>query len=48
MPLKRLMDLIADGSIEVPIAKSFPLDQVKEAYDFLADHHHRGKVVLIP
>jgi len=46
--LKTLLDLVASGAIEVPIAKTFPLDQVKDAYDFLANQHHRGKVVLIP
>jgi NADPH:quinone reductase-like Zn-dependent oxidoreductase len=46
--LRKVLDLIADGTIVVPIAKTFPLDHVKEAYEFLASEHHRGKVVLIP
>jgi NADPH:quinone reductase-like Zn-dependent oxidoreductase len=40
--------LAADGSIDVPIAATFPLGQVREAYEELGHRHTRGKIVLIP
>ena len=45
--LQELLDLIASGQLEVPIAKTFRLEQVADAYRFLETEHHRGKVVLI-
>jgi NADPH:quinone reductase-like Zn-dependent oxidoreductase len=45
--LKELLDLIASGKIEVPIAGSFPIDDVKEAYSYLGAKHDIGKVVLV-
>lgn len=45
--LKELLDMVASGTLELPIAKTFSLAQVKEAYDFLETEHHRGKAVLI-
>ena len=38
--------LIADGQLEVPIAATYPLGQVQEAYQQLASGHIRGKIVL--
>jgi NADPH:quinone reductase-like Zn-dependent oxidoreductase len=46
--LSELAGLIADGKLEVPIAASFPLAQVREAYRELAERHTRGKIVLVP
>lgn len=46
--LQELMDKVADGSLEVPIAKTFKMEDVREAYAFLETQHHRGKVVLMP
>jgi NADPH:quinone reductase-like Zn-dependent oxidoreductase len=46
--LAELADLIAAGQLEVPIAKVYPLDQVKEAYRVLEQRHTRGKIVLRP
>ena len=46
--LAELARLIADGKLEVPIAGTFPLSQVQEAYRLLEKGHIRGKVVLIP
>jgi NADPH:quinone reductase-like Zn-dependent oxidoreductase len=40
--------LVASGQIEVPIAATYPLDRVKDAYDELEQRHTRGKIVLIP
>ena len=44
--LAELAGLIAEGKLEVPIAGSFPLSQVQDAYRQLASGHIRGKVVL--
>lgn len=46
--LSRLAGLIADGALDVPIARTYPLDQVKAAYEELEQRHTRGKIVLIP
>jgi NADPH:quinone reductase-like Zn-dependent oxidoreductase len=43
-----LADLVADGKLEVPIARTLPLDQVQEAHRLVETRHGRGKVVLIP
>jgi NADPH:quinone reductase-like Zn-dependent oxidoreductase len=40
--------LVAAGELEVPIAATYPLDQVREAYTELAERHTRGKIVLVP
>jgi NADPH:quinone reductase-like Zn-dependent oxidoreductase len=46
--LAELAGLIADGKLEVPIAATFPLSQVQDAFRLLEKGHIRGKVVLIP
>ena len=46
--LAELAGLIADGDLEVPIAKVYPLAQVREAYTELERRHTRGKIVLRP
>jgi NADPH2:quinone reductase len=46
--LSEMSDLVASGQIEVPIAATYPLDQVREAYAELEKRHTRGKIVLIP
>jgi NADPH:quinone reductase-like Zn-dependent oxidoreductase len=46
--LGELVGLVADGSLEVPIARTYPLDQVREAYTVLAERHTHGKIVLVP
>jgi len=46
--LAELARLIADGQLEVPIAGTYPLSQVREAYQRLASGHILGKIVLIP
>jgi NADPH:quinone reductase-like Zn-dependent oxidoreductase len=40
--------LIAAGRLEIPIAKVYPLTQVREAYRDLEQRHTRGKIVLEP
>ena len=46
--LAELAGLIAAGQLEVPIAATFPLDRVQDAYRELADGHTLGKIVLLP
>jgi NADPH:quinone reductase-like Zn-dependent oxidoreductase len=46
--LAELAGLVADGTLEVPIARTFALAQVRDAYRELAERHTRGKLVLIP
>jgi len=46
--LAELAGLIASGDLEVPIAATYPLDRVQDAYRRLATGHVRGKIVLIP
>jgi len=46
--LAEMAALVADGSLEVPIAATFPLADVREAFRELAARHTHGKVVLLP
>ncbi|MBV9167335.1 MAG: NADP-dependent oxidoreductase [Solirubrobacterales bacterium] len=46
--LAELAQLVADGGLEVPIARAFPLDQARDAYRELAERHTHGKIVLVP
>jgi NADPH:quinone reductase-like Zn-dependent oxidoreductase len=46
--LAQLAGLLAAGRLEIPIAKVYPLAQVREAYRELEQRHTRGKIVLKP
>jgi NADPH:quinone reductase-like Zn-dependent oxidoreductase len=46
--LGELADLVAGGDLEIPIAGTFPLDQVREAFTELGERHTHGKIVLVP
>ncbi len=46
--LAELAGLIDDGRLELPIAATYPLDRVRDAYAELERGHTRGKIVLIP
>jgi NADPH:quinone reductase-like Zn-dependent oxidoreductase len=46
--LAELTHLVAAGELEIPIAATYPLDRVREAFTQLATRHTRGKIVLIP
>ncbi len=46
--LAELAELNASGQLEVPIAATFPLAEVQDAYRLLAQGHVRGKIVLVP
>jgi len=46
--LAELAAMIAAGELEVPIARAYPLDQVRDAYAELERRHTLGKIVLVP
>lgn len=46
--LAELAALNASGDLEVPIAATFPLNQVQAAFSLLEQGHTRGKIVLLP
>jgi NADPH:quinone reductase-like Zn-dependent oxidoreductase len=46
--LAELAGLIVAGRLELPVAATFPLAQVRDAFRLLADGHTRGKIVLLP
>jgi len=46
--LAELAGLIADGKLEIPVAATFPLDHVRDAYRELEEGHTLGKIVLHP
>jgi NADPH:quinone reductase-like Zn-dependent oxidoreductase len=43
-----MANLVAAGKIEIPIAATYPLARVAEAFAELEQRHTRGKIVLIP
>ncbi len=43
---RRVLSLLQSGSVEVPVAETFPLDRVSEAYDHFEAGGKLGKVVL--
>ncbi len=44
--LGRLLTLVADGSLAVDVAETFPLERAGEALALNAERHVRGKVVI--
>jgi NADPH:quinone reductase-like Zn-dependent oxidoreductase len=46
--LAGLAGLVAAGQLEVPIARTCRLDQVRDAFTELEKRHTRGKIVLLP
>jgi NADPH:quinone reductase-like Zn-dependent oxidoreductase len=46
--LGQLAEQVAAGRLEIPIAKVYPLAQVRDAYRELEQRHSRGKIVLKP
>ncbi|GGL84721.1 NADP-dependent oxidoreductase [Nakamurella endophytica] len=45
--LAEVAGLVADGRLEVPIAATYPLEQVRDAYTDLERRHTLGKIVLL-
>ena len=41
-------NLVASAELEVPIAATVPLDNVRAAFELLEQGHTRGKIVLLP
>jgi NADPH:quinone reductase-like Zn-dependent oxidoreductase len=46
--LAELVAFIAEGRLEIPIAKTYPLEHVRNAFCELAERHTHGKIVLLP
>lgn len=46
--LTEIADLAASGAIEIPIAATYPLDRVADAFAQLERQQTHGKIVLIP
>ena len=46
--LTEMADLVASAAIEIPIAGTYPLERVADAFEELEHRHTRGKIVLIP
>lgn len=46
--LAQLVGLVAAGRLEIPIARTYPLAQVRDAFTELAARHTHGKIVLLP
>jgi NADPH2:quinone reductase len=46
--LTEMAHLVASGAIEIPIAATYPLDRVTDAFAELEHRHTRGKIVLVP
>jgi NADPH:quinone reductase-like Zn-dependent oxidoreductase len=46
--LGELAGLIAQGRLEIPIAKTYPLTEVRDAFRELEQRHTLGKIVLVP
>ncbi|QMU77164.1 NADP-dependent oxidoreductase [Streptacidiphilus sp. PB12-B1b] len=46
--LAELAALAASGQLDIPIAATYPLDRVRDAYAALEERHTRGKIALIP
>ncbi|RUR00872.1 quinone oxidoreductase family protein [Labedella endophytica] len=43
-----LIELAGRGDLVVPVARTFPLAEAREAMAFLADQHPGGKIALLP
>jgi NADPH:quinone reductase-like Zn-dependent oxidoreductase len=46
--MRQIADHVAAGRVEVPIARTYPLAKVREAYEELAKRKTHGKIVLLP
>jgi NADPH2:quinone reductase len=46
--LAEMAELVASGQIEIPIAATYPLERVRDAFAELEARHTHGKIVLIP
>jgi NADPH:quinone reductase-like Zn-dependent oxidoreductase len=46
--LAEIAELVASGELEIPIAATYPLSEVRAAFEDLAQRATHGKIVLIP
>ncbi len=46
--LALMADLVTSGQVELPIAATFPLEEVQQAFELVEQRHTHGKVVLVP
>lgn len=46
--LSEMAQLVASGQIEIPIASTYPLEEVRDAFAELEERHTHGKIVLVP
>jgi NADPH:quinone reductase-like Zn-dependent oxidoreductase len=46
--LTELVTRLADGRLELPVARTYPLSEVRAAFGELERRHTRGKIVLVP
>jgi NADPH:quinone reductase-like Zn-dependent oxidoreductase len=46
--LSQMAELVASGQISIPIAATYPLEQVSDAFAEVEQRHTHGKIVLIP
>lgn len=46
--LAEMAELVASGQIEIPIAATYPLEKVRDAFAQLEERHTHGKIVLLP
>jgi NADPH:quinone reductase-like Zn-dependent oxidoreductase len=46
--LAELAAMVADGELEIPIARTYPLSDVRAAFEELAKRDTHGKIVLLP
>jgi NADPH:quinone reductase-like Zn-dependent oxidoreductase len=46
--LTELAGLMAAGELVIPVARTYPLEQVRDAFTDLRRRHTRGKIVLLP
>lgn len=44
--LDKLKSYVEEGKVKVYLDKTFPLDQIKQAFDYFQTHSHKGKVVI--
>ncbi|MEF2977580.1 NADP-dependent oxidoreductase [Subtercola sp. YIM 133946] len=45
---QRLIDLAGEGSLVVPVARTYPLDEARDALQYLSSQHPGGKLALLP
>ncbi|MFJ2162896.1 NADP-dependent oxidoreductase [Streptomyces sp. NPDC087856] len=44
--LEELARMVAAGQLRVPVAESFPIEEIRRAVEIQADRHVRGKIVI--